>query len=526
MSPPLPLHIGAAAGFSGDRTDAARPVVDSLLRRDGARVLIFETLAERTLALAQQARRADPQAGYEPLLDALLRPVLADCLAHGIRIVSNFGAAHPQAAAARIRALAAELGLRRPRIAVVSGDDLSDPAHHALLREALATAPAFDPGTGAGGDAGTDTGSDHRIDTTSTADRWCADDDAAPATGPHTPAAGRRAPTGRTAPAWPADAPIVSANVYLGAEGIAEALRAGVDIVVTGRVADPALVLGPALAHFGWAADDWDRLAGATMAGHLLECGAQVCGGYYADPGYKDVPGLARVGFPLAELFDDGSCIVGKAEGTGGRLDLHTVTEQLLYELHDPGAYLTPDVVADIRTARLEAVGTDRVRLSGVCGHPRPATLKANVFRPGGWMAEGEISYAGPGAEARARLAGTVLRERLADLAPLAGDDADDPAAAPRLRLDLIGVASVLADDGGRWLDALPAGEATDVRLRAATRQPTRAAAERLTREVTALYTCGPAGGGGVRTALRERLATASCLLPRAHIHTRVEIDA
>lgn len=537
MSAQPSLHIGAAAGFSGDRTDAARPVVDSLLRRDGSRVLIFETLAERTLALAQQARRADPQAGYEPLLDALLRPVLADCLAHGIRIVSNFGAAHPQAAAARIRALAAELGLRRPRIAVVSGDDLSDPVHHALLREALATAPAFDPGTGAdaaGGDAGTssstsgtgtdtDMGSAHRAGTD---DRWCADDDAAPDAGPHTPASGRRAPTGRTAPAWPADAPIVSANVYLGAEGIAEALRAGVDIVVTGRVADPALVLGPALAHFGWAADDWDRLAGATMAGHLLECGAQVCGGYYADPGYKDVPGLARVGFPLAELFDDGSCVIGKADGTGGQLDLHTVTEQLLYELHDPGAYLTPDVVADIRTARLEAVGSDRVRLSGVRGHPRPATLKANVFRPGGWMAEGEISYAGPGAEARARLAGTVLRERLADLAPLAGDDADDPTAAPRLRLDLIGVASVLADDGGRWLDTQPAGEATDVRLRAATRQPTRAAAERLTREVTALYTCGPAGGGGVRTALRERLATASCLLPRTHIHTRVEIEA
>ncbi|MEN9891915.1 MAG: hypothetical protein RLY78_2210 [Pseudomonadota bacterium] len=547
MSPPLPLHIGAAAGFSGDRTDAARPVVDSLLRRDGARVLIFETLAERTLALAQQARRADPQAGYEPLLDALLRPVLADCLAHGIRIVSNFGAAHPQAAAARIRALAAELGLRRPRIAVVSGDDLSDPAHHALLREALATAPAFDPARDAvpAGDGGTGRdssrigerdgigigigiGHDHRPAAPSADDCWYAGD--GPANGPTRQTSGTPVRPGRPASDWPADAPIVSANVYLGAEGIAEALRAGVDIVVTGRVADPALVLGPALAHFGWAADDWDRLAGATMAGHLLECGAQVCGGYYADPGYKDVPGLARVGFPLAELFDDGSCIVGKAEGTGGRLDLHTVTEQLLYELHDPGAYLTPDVVADIRTARLEAVGTDRVRLSGVRGHPRPATLKANVFRPGGWMAEGEISYAGPGAEARARLAGTVLRERLADLAPLTGDDADDPAddpaTAPRLRLDLIGVASVLADDGGRWLDALPAGEATDVRLRAATRQPTRAAAERLTREVTALYTCGPAGGGGVRTALRERLATASCLLPRAHIHTRVEIDA
>ena len=442
-----PLLIGCAAGFSGDRTDAARPVVDTLIARGGPAVLIFETLAERTLALAQLARQTDPQAGYEPLLVDMLQPVLADCLAHGIRIVGNFGAANPQAAARRLLALAGELQLRLPKVAVVSGDDLTGPTHEAVLREAL----------------------------------------------------------GPTAQGLQ----IASANAYLGAQAIAAALREGADIVVTGRVADPSLTVGPALAHFGWAEDDWDRIAGATMAGHLLECGAQVCGGYYADPGFKEVPDLAHVGYPIAELFDDGSCLVGKAQGTGGCVDEHTVKEQLLYELHDPSAYLTPDVVADISEARVEAAGPDLVRLRGVRGHARPATLKVNVFHPHGWLAEGEISYAGRGAEARARLAAEVLRSRLAGCGPL--------------RVDFIGVSSVFADDAGRWLATQPAGDARDVRLRVAMNHADKHTAERLLREVTALYTCGPAGGGGVRTALRQRLGTVSCLVPRERVPQRLE---
>lgn len=452
---PPPLLVGCAAGFSGDRTDAARPVVDTLLARGGPACLVFETLAERTLALAQLARQADPQGGFEPLLDELLRPVLADCVAHGVRIVGNFGAAHPVGAARRVLALAAELGVRAPRVAVLLGDDLSAPQHHGLLREALARE-------------------------------------------------GGPAPDGMAD-----DPPIASANVYLGAEGIAQALRAGAEVVVTGRVADPSLVVGPALAHFGWRADDWDRIARATMAGHLLECGAQVSGGYYADPGFKDVPGLAQVGFPIAEIDADGGCVVGKAEGTGGCVDEHTVKEQLLYELHDPAAYLTPDVVADISAATVRQVGADRVRLEGVRGHPRPATLKALVFHRSGWLCEAGISYAGPGAEARARLAAQVLRERWGSRGAL--------------RLDLLGVASLYNDDAGRWLDALPPGDVRDVRLHAATRQPTRAAAEQLAREVTALYTCGPAGGGGVRSALRERLGSRACFVPREAVPMRVE---
>jgi hypothetical protein len=433
------FHIGSAAGFSGDRTDAALPVVRSLIAHGGPSALIFETLAERTLALAQLARRADPARGYEPLLDELLSPILGLCLQHGIPIVSNFGAANPPAAALRIRALARELGLPVPRIAVLAGDDVSGPEHRALLRQRLGAV--------------------------------CDEQD------------------------------IVCANAYQGAEPIVMALRAGAQIVVAGRVADPSLTVGPAMAHYGWQADDWMRLGRATMVGHLLECGAQVTGGYFADPGYKEVPNLHNVGFPIAEIDAHGNCIIGKAAHTGGLVSEQTVKEQLLYELHDPSAYLTPDVIADISHATVRQVGPDRVQLQGVRGHARPADLKVNVFYQGGWFAEGEISYAGPRAEARARLAADVLQRRLGDTL--------------QLRVDLIGALSVFGDDAGRLLATTPAGHGQDIRLRVAATHADRAAAERLAREVNALYTCGPAGGGGVRTALRTRLNTLSCLVPR-----------
>lgn len=433
------LAVGCGAGFSGDRVDAAPPVVRTLVARGGPAALIFENLAERTLALQQLARRADPALGYEPLLAQELRPVLADCLRHGITIVGNFGAANPEGAARVIRELAAELGLAPPRIGVVTGDDLSDERGRAILRTHL--------------EGGFD------------------------------------------------EERFVCANAYQGALEIAAAIRAGAQVVVTGRVADPSLVLGPAVAHYGWDAQDWDRLAGATMAGHLLECGAQVTGGYFADPGKKDVPGMDNVGFPIAEIAADGSCIVGKADGTGGLVDARTVKEQLLYELHDPAAYLTPDVVADITQATVTELGRDRVRLAGVRGHVRPATLKALAYFRGGWLGEAEISYAGPNAEARARLAMDMMRKRLG------GELA--------LRCDLIGVSSILGDDGGRLLDAVPPGRALDVRLRVAGRHEQQEPVDRLLREVTALWTGGPAGGGGVRTAKRQRLSNRTVLVPR-----------
>ena len=439
------LLIGCAAGFSGDRIDAAGPVVQELIRRGQPSVLMFETLAERTLALAQLAKQQDPNAGYEPLMPEFLAPVLADCLKHSIRIVSNFGAANPHAAAQVIFALARAQNIRLPRIAVVHGDDLGNASHLPTLQQALGT----------------------------------------------------RMPT----------QPLVSANAYIGARAIAEALRARADIVVCGRVADPSLVVGPAVAHFGWDWDDWDRLAQATMAGHLLECGAQVTGGYFADPGFKDVQGLDRLGYPIAEIDVQGHCTISKPAGTGGQVTPQTVKEQLLYEIHDPASYFTPDVVADITEAEVETIGPDRVQLRGVRGHPRPDTLKVNACFATGWFAEAEISYAGPRAAERAQLAGQTIAQRLGHLAPL--------------RTDLIGVRSVWGDDRSSWLDHVDLRHAApDVRLRMAWQHESHAIASQLPREVNALYCCGPAGGGGVRTHMRQRLGLVSCLIPQQQIQT------
>jgi len=440
------LAIGGGAGFSSDRTDAAGPVVATLVARGGPAALIFETLAERTLAAAQLARRQNPAAGYEPLLERFVGPVLKPCVEHRIPIVGNFGAANPRGAARRLQALARELGLASLRVGVVEGDDLSDERGRALLAAHL--------------------------------------------------------PKGRSG--------FVSANVYQGAKPIADALRAGAQVVVTGRVADPSLAVGPAMAHYGWAEDDWPTLGRATMAGHLLECGAQVTGGYFADPGFKDVPNAAHVGFPIAEVAADGAFTIGKAANTGGLVDARTVKEQLLYEVHDPAAYLTPDVVADISDAEVHEIGRDRVAVTGVRGHRRPDTLKVNAWFEGGWLGEAEISYAGPNAEARARLAAGIVRERIGD--------------ALAIRFDLIGVLSVFADDGGRMLATRRPGDARDVRLRAAAAHADRARVERLLEEVTTLYTCGPAGGGGVRTSIRSRLSTVSCFVPRGEVPARFEI--
>jgi hypothetical protein len=255
------------------------------------------------------------------------------------------------------------------------------------------------------------------------------------------------------------------------------------------------------MAHFGWGEADWDTLGRATIAGHLIECGAQVTGGYFADPGLKDVPDLHAVGFPIVEVAADGAFVVGKARGTGGLVDCRTVKEQLLYEMHDPAAYLTPDVVADISEAEVEQLCPNRVAVHGVRGHARPETLKVIVCFDGGWLGEGEISYAGPNAEARGRLAAEVIQRRVGEGIPL--------------RFDLVGSLSVFADDAGRAHARRPPGDARDVRLRVAAAHPDRAQVENLLREVTALYTCGPAGGGGVRTTITPRLTSTSCFVPR-----------
>jgi Acyclic terpene utilisation family protein AtuA len=444
------VFIGAAAGFAGDRSDAGAPLVDALAAQSGPRFLMFETLAERTLALCQLERRQHPQRGYSPALERLLPPVLARCPSSGIRIVGNFGGANPPAAARRIAEMARSIGLRVPRIAIVEGDDI-------VTRLSAADLAA------------------REIGGTSLAQR-------------------RK---------------IISANIYLGAQPIVQALDQDADIVVTGRVADSALALGPLLHAFRWRADDWNRLAAGTLAGHLLECGAQVTGGYFADPGYKDVPDLADVGYPIAEIDQDGEIVITKPTGTGGVVDRLTVVEQLLYEIHDPSAYLAPDVVLDLTDVEIAEIDKDRVRVCGARGKPAPETLKATVCFDSGLLGEAEISYAGPNAPARAQLAADVVRERLRKRVPRL-----------EVRIDAIGVVSVLG--AGRSPADFRQAQANDVRLRFAAQSTDAEQIEMLLDEVEALYCAGPAGGAGVRRRITPRVASASCLIERSYAQPRV----
>jgi hypothetical protein len=447
------MHIGNAAGFSGDRMDVGGPVIDSLIASGRPAALFYETLAERTLAMAQRERRANPEKGYTPDLAGFVGPVLKRCVENGVPIIGNFGAANPIGAAKRLHALAKEQGISGLRVAVIEGDD---------LRENL---------------RGLQT------------QQW-----------------------GEEKPLDLANTDILAANVYMGSEPIAEALDLNPHIVVTGRVTDSALTLGPLMHHFGWAADDWDMMAAGVLAGHLLECGSQITGGYHADPGRKNVSRMAEIGFPIAEVQEDGSLIITKPEGSGGVVNTRTVKEQILYELDDPSCYLTPDVTLDISDVEVEQIGPDRVRVSGAKGKPAPETWKVTISVDGGWLGEGEISYAGPNALARAKLATQTMRERVDVL----GLDCD-------LRTDLIGTVSIHDGDSGD-LTASFDGEPQEVRMRAAANAHDEATAALVAREVESLYCDGPAGGGGVRRSTTWRVKTGSVLVPRKDVHPKVRL--
>lgn len=444
LRPMKTLRIGAGAGYSGDRIE---PAVE-LAEKGDLDVLVFECLAERTIALAQQARSLDPEAGYDPLLADRLRAVLPACAAQGTTIITNMGAANPAAAARKAVAIARQLGVSGLKIAAVSGDDVMNQLRHADL-------PFIDR-------AGR---------TSDLADR------------------------------------LISANAYLGAGPIVQALAGGADIVVAGRISDPAMFLAPLIHRFGWAETDWARLGKGTLVGHLLECAGQVTGGYFADPGRKDVAGLARLGFPLAEVSEDGDAVITKVAGSGGQVTLATCKEQLLYEVHDPARYLQPDVVADFTGVRLKAVGADRVAVQGGSGTVRTGQLKVSVGYRDGFVGEGQISYAGARAFERAALAREIVEQRFA-LTGLAAEE---------WRLDLIGVDAVhRGAASGRRNDF-------EVRLRVAGRVATQADALRVGNEVETLYTNGPAGGGGVSKSVREIIAIASVLIPEDSVRPQIE---
>jgi hypothetical protein len=443
---PRRVRIGAGAGYSGDRIEPAVELAES----GKLDYLVFECLAERTIALAQQSRRKDPELGYDPLLEARMRAVLPIAARNGVRIISNMGAANPRAAARKTAQIARELGLDGLKIAAVTGDDVLDVVQrgHFNFEESGQSVASFN-------------------------DR------------------------------------IVSANAYLGAAPLVAALAAGADIVLTGRVADPSLFTAPLIHEFGWKMDDWNTLGQATVVGHLLECAGQVTGGYFADPGFKDVPNLARLGFPIGEVSEDGSVIITKVAQAGGRVTEATCKEQLIYEIHDPARYLQPDVVADFTGVRVSEEAPDRVRVTGGRGTPCTDTLKVSVAYTDGYIGEGQISYGGPGAVERGRLALDIVRERL----QLTGAQTSE------LRFDLIGVNALHGESAGTAGGTQP----YEVRARVTGRAASAEEAQRIGNEVETLYTNGPAGGGGVTRSTREVLAVQSVLLPRVDVDPAFE---
>ncbi len=427
---------------SGFQGDRIEPAV-LLAAQGNLDYLALECLAERTIALANLRRLKDPAAGYDELLEERLEPLLPLIVRNGTRIITNMGAANPRGAARAAVALARRLGISI-KVAVVEGDDVLG-----QLEPGLNIMETGKPLSSAGD--------------------------------------------------------LVSANAYLGAEAILPALETRAELIITGRVADPSLFVAPLAYEFGWSLDDWQRLGRATVVGHLLECAGQVTGGYFADPGLKDVPEIAHLGFPFADVAEDGTAIISKVAGTGGLIDARTVKEQLFYEVLDPTAYTTPDVVADFTQVKVEELGGDRVRISHGTGRARTPTFKTSVGYRAGWMGEGEISYAGPNALARARLAGEIVRTRIVD-------------DIPNLRVDIIGVDAVHRTSFGHT------AEPYEARVRVAGTASTRRLAERIGREVEALGTNGPAGGGGFWRSAVEKVGIVSVLLDRARVQSTVTV--
>ena len=430
------MRIGSGAGFSSDRLE---PAID-LAEQGQLDWLVFETIGERTLAFGHRDRKANPQRGYNPHLAARMRGVLRLCKMNGTRIVTNMGVAHVEAAAKLVIEIARELGLKGLKVAAVLGDDVTS-----LMTPET---ELFDYG-------------------------------------------------GRTISE--VDRPLVGANAYLGIDAILPALDTGADVIITGRVADPSLFLAPIANAFDWALDDWTLLGQGTLVGHLMECGMQITGGYYADPGKKDVPRPADCGYPIADVEASGEAAISKLKSAGGMVSLSTVKEQLLYEVHDPKSYLTPDVTADFSDVRLAETAKNTVRVSNGRGAKRPEQLKATVGFDGGLLGEAGVSYAGVNAAARARLARDIVVERCERIDGLAGN----------YRADLIGLNSLHATAG------VPEFESQDVRLRVAVRSMDRHVVETLLWEVESLLCCGPAGGGGYRGQVTPGVVTHSTLIDR-----------
>lgn len=436
------IRIGSGAGYSGDRIEPAQ----ELVKKGKLDYLVFECLAERTIALAQQHKTIDSKMGYDPLLEERMRTCLPDCVKNKVKIITNMGAANPMMAMEKILEIARSLGLKKLKVAAVTGDDVL----HCIQKKEYQLLETQKP-------------------IASIADS------------------------------------IISANAYLGASAVVEALKSDADIVITGRIADPSLFIAPIIYEFHWNFTDYDLLGKGTVLGHLMECAGHITGGYFADPGFKDVPDLANLGFPIAEIASNGDFSITKLSDAGGIVSTATCKEQLLYEIHDPKNYLTPDVIADFSSVNFIEKEKDTISVHGGAGKEKTGKLKVSVGYKDGFIGEGQISYGGPGAMQRAELAIAILKKRISKHLPQ-----------PReVRYDIIGQNSLYGN-------SIFINSPFEVRVRAVARTTSRKDAIKIGNEVEALYTNGPAGGGGAVKSVQEVIAIQSILIDEDLVHPEI----
>jgi hypothetical protein len=455
MMPRQQVRIAAGQGFWGDWLEA--PIRQ--VRGGPIDYLVLDYLAEVTMSILQKQRSRNPEAGYARDFVTQMERMLPDIAAKGIRVISNAGGVNPRGCALAVRAAADKAGLGdKIKIALVSGDDLMD-----RLDEMIAGGEPF---------ANMDTGrplSDVRDS-------------------------------------------VQSANAYLGMQPVVEALDRGANVVITGRVTDTGLTLGPLVHEFGWPTDDWDRIAAGTVAGHILECGAQSSGGNLLRD-WRKVPKLEDVGFPIAVAEADGSFTVTKHPGTGGVVNVPSVTEQLVYEMGDPRNYITPDGVADFTSIQLQETGRNKVRVTGIRGTQRTPKLKVSIAYTYGYKAVGTLVYSWPEAADKARAADRILRKRLKAL----GLEFE------QILTELVGVDATHGKLAGPASDDL-----AEVTLRIGVRARTREPVERFTREIAPLVLTGPpsvTGFAGGRPAVEEIVAYWPALVDREVIESRVKVE-
>ena len=459
------IRVAGGQGFWGDLLTAP---VDQV-RKGPIDYLMLDYLAEVTMSIVQKQKARDPNAGYARDFVTLMQEILPDCVEKNIKVLSNAGGVNVTGCAEAIKTVARELGLAgKVKIGVVTGDDILD-----KLDEFIAGGVAIDS---------MDTGE---------------------------PLAAIRDK-------------VQSANVYLGAAPLVEALGKGANIVVGGRLTDTGLTLAPLMHEFGWTFDDWNRIAAGTIAGHIIECGAQVSGGN-CQYEWQSIPDMANIGFPIVEASPNGEFIVTKHEGSGGRVNVQSVKEQLLYEMGDPHEYITPDVVADFGTIQLEPAGSDRVKVFGITGHPKTDFYKVSIAYNDGYKAVGTLVYSWPDAYEKAQAADRILRERLDNLG---------------LKFDLIltefvgvnathGHLASSSSDSSFDIHHSSFADTPEVQFRIAVRGQNKADIERFTKEIAPLILTGPpavTGFAGGRPKVEEIMAYFPALIPKSLIETKVDI--